>query len=183
MWVMINSLSIRTSKIRTKKSGSLFFASLLIFTCTTVGWINWTLYLVDSEHYLCWKCWIWHTIIWTKKRFPEISLCWVRIEITGSIWSYSLRLRVTLLAFFPAETLRALYLGDNDFQFIPPQIGLLKNLQIVSRCLKSFIPRIKIFEYRSRKVAGNTAEKFIRSKTTNNLTSFFKSDYSIIIIL
>lgn len=30
------------------------------------------------------------------------------------------------------ETLRALYLGDNDFEFLPPEIGNLKNLQIVS---------------------------------------------------
>lgn len=30
------------------------------------------------------------------------------------------------------ETLRALYLGDNDFETIPAEIGLLKNLQIVS---------------------------------------------------
>lgn len=31
------------------------------------------------------------------------------------------------------ETLRALYLGDNDFETIPPEIGQLKNLQIVSK--------------------------------------------------
>lgn len=30
------------------------------------------------------------------------------------------------------ETLRALYLGDNDFEVIPAEIGQLKNLQIVS---------------------------------------------------
>lgn len=30
------------------------------------------------------------------------------------------------------ETLRALYLGDNDFEFLPPEVGNLKNLQIVS---------------------------------------------------
>lgn len=34
--------------------------------------------------------------------------------------------------FFMMETLRALYMGDNDFEFIPPNIGQLKNLQIVS---------------------------------------------------
>ena len=33
-----------------------------------------------------------------------------------------------------ADSLRALYLGDNDFETIPPEIGRLKNLQIVS-CL------------------------------------------------
>jgi len=33
--------------------------------------------------------------------------------------------------FFMIETLRALYLGDNDFEKIPPEIGHLKNLQIV----------------------------------------------------
>lgn len=31
-----------------------------------------------------------------------------------------------------SDTLRALYLGDNDFEFLPPEIGKLKNLQIVS---------------------------------------------------
>lgn len=34
--------------------------------------------------------------------------------------------------FFKLETLRALYLGDNDFEFLPPEIRNLKNLQIVS---------------------------------------------------
>ncbi|KAG8334556.1 Ras suppressor protein 1 [Homalodisca vitripennis] len=35
--------------------------------------------------------------------------------------------------FFMLETLRALYLGDNDFEVLPPEIGLLKNLQIVRK--------------------------------------------------
>lgn len=39
--------------------------------------------------------------------------------------------------FFMLETLRALYLGDNDFETIPSEIGQLKNLQIVSK-LKMF---------------------------------------------
>lgn len=30
------------------------------------------------------------------------------------------------------ETLRALYLADNDFEYLPSEIGQLKNLQIVS---------------------------------------------------
>ena len=30
-----------------------------------------------------------------------------------------------------SRTLRALYLGDNDFETIPPEIGQLVNLQIV----------------------------------------------------
>lgn len=30
------------------------------------------------------------------------------------------------------ETLRALYLADNDFEYLPPKIRQLKNLQIVS---------------------------------------------------
>ena len=34
---------------------------------------------------------------------------------------------------FFADTLRAMYMGDNDFEIIPPEIGQLKNLQIVSR--------------------------------------------------
>lgn len=34
---------------------------------------------------------------------------------------------------FVSETLRALYLGDNDFETISPEIGNLKNLQIVSK--------------------------------------------------
>lgn len=31
-----------------------------------------------------------------------------------------------------SETLRALYLGDNDFEYLPAEIGNLKSLQIVS---------------------------------------------------
>lgn len=34
--------------------------------------------------------------------------------------------------FFMMETLRALYLGDNDFETVPAEVGNLKNLQIVS---------------------------------------------------
>ena len=30
------------------------------------------------------------------------------------------------------DTLRALYMGDNDFEVLPDEIGKLKNLQIVS---------------------------------------------------
>ncbi|KAH3702801.1 hypothetical protein DPMN_077827 [Dreissena polymorpha] len=32
--------------------------------------------------------------------------------------------------FFQLDSLRALYLGDNDFETLPPKIGRLKNLQI-----------------------------------------------------
>lgn len=43
---------------------------------------------------------------------------------------------------FCIETLRALYLGDNDFEYLPREIGNLKNLQIVSYLLESlFIVR------------------------------------------
>lgn len=34
--------------------------------------------------------------------------------------------------FFMMGTLRALYLGDNDFEILSSEIGNLKNLQIVS---------------------------------------------------
>jgi len=33
--------------------------------------------------------------------------------------------------FFGMETLRALYLGDNEFEYIPKEVGQLKNLQIL----------------------------------------------------
>lgn len=33
------------------------------------------------------------------------------------------------------ETLRALYLADNDFEYLPAEIGQLKNLQVVSIAL------------------------------------------------
>jgi len=33
--------------------------------------------------------------------------------------------------FFMIETLRALYLGDNDFEYLSPEVGQLKNLQIL----------------------------------------------------
>lgn len=33
--------------------------------------------------------------------------------------------------FFMMETLRALYLGDNDFEYIPKELANLKNLQIL----------------------------------------------------
>lgn len=33
------------------------------------------------------------------------------------------------------ETLRALYLGDNDFEYLPPEVKNMKNLQIVSELI------------------------------------------------
>lgn len=38
--------------------------------------------------------------------------------------------------FVTAETLRALFLGDNDFEAIPAEIGQLHNLQVVSKIKK-----------------------------------------------
>lgn len=40
--------------------------------------------------------------------------------------------KVLYVNFYLTETLRALYLGDNDFEYLPKEIGNLKNLQIVS---------------------------------------------------
>ena len=43
------------------------------------------------------------------------------------------------LSYFPkynqifSDTLRALYLADNDFEYLPPDIKQLRNLQIVSK--------------------------------------------------
>ena len=43
-----------------------------------------------------------------------------------------IKLKVLSFAGLFADTLRVLYMGDNDFEYIPPEIGRLKNLQIVS---------------------------------------------------
>jgi len=40
----------------------------------------------------------------------------------------------TEIDLFVAETLRALYLADNDFETLPADIGKLINLEIVSSC-------------------------------------------------
>lgn len=44
-----------------------------------------------------------------------------------------------------AETLRALYLGDNEFERLPPGLGNLKNLQIVSLSCFVFVSMITMF--------------------------------------
>ena len=49
--------------------------------------------------------------------------------------SYALATNINLYH-ISTDTLRALYLGDNDFEHIPPEIGRLKNLQIVSEYYK-----------------------------------------------
>lgn len=43
-----------------------------------------------------------------------------------------------------SETLRALYMGDNDFEYLPPEIGNLKNLQIVSSTMVIIICLLNI---------------------------------------
>lgn len=49
-------------------------------------------------------------------------------------------------SFFKA-TLRALYLGDNDFEYLSAEIGNLRNLQIVSLFNpKNFLRRISYFK-------------------------------------
>lgn len=47
----------------------------------------------------------------------------------NKLWAQYIKMPIIL---FFIETLRALYLGDNEFEYIPPEIGNLKNLQIVS---------------------------------------------------
>lgn len=45
----------------------------------------------------------------------------------------SVTIKLTLPFFFLCvETLRALYLGDNDFEYLPQEVKNLQNLQIVS---------------------------------------------------
>lgn len=44
------------------------------------------------------------------------------------------------------ETLRALYLGDNDFETIPSEIGQLKNLQIVSKLVEK-VAYTSVFQF------------------------------------
>lgn len=39
---------------------------------------------------------------------------------------------MTMTTLLPLETLRALYMGDNYFENISPELGKLRNLQIVS---------------------------------------------------
>ena len=47
-------------------------------------------------------------------------------------WFCRLSLATCKLLFITfAEQLRALYLGDNDFETLPPEIGELRNLQVV----------------------------------------------------
>lgn len=58
--------------------------------------------------------------------FPTIACCVLKQQDFILMWQLILI----------AETLRALYLGDNDFEFLPTEVGQLKNLQIVSRCHK-----------------------------------------------
>ena len=48
------------------------------------------------------------------------------------IFSWLCRLCPAKLLFTFAEQLRALYLGDNDFETLPPEIGELRNLQVVN---------------------------------------------------
>ena len=58
---------------------------------------------------------------------------------TGSVFkfcitlfsNYPFRQQLTLNTIRCLETLRALYLGDNDFERLPAEVGQLKNLQIV----------------------------------------------------
>jgi len=59
---------------------------------------------------------------------------WLEFSITAVFTLYStFYTQVELwIIFFVAETLRALYLADNDFETLPADFGKLVNLQIVS---------------------------------------------------
>lgn len=64
-------------------------------------------------------------------------------QLHVNIFSY--KLHITLF-FLPIETLRALYLADNDFEYLPPEIGQLKNLQIVRAFFNSTTDNILAFD-------------------------------------
>ena len=48
---------------------------------------------------------------------------------------------MSAISCFISEQLRALYLGDNDFETLPDEIGELRNLQVVtcSLILKQYV--------------------------------------------
>lgn len=105
------------------------------------NFVFWTYQSIDSVHCLadlapfqCSKYSICHTIIWTKTHCPEISSWWV----IDDEFLFKLFHWFNLVMHFGfAETLRALYLGDNEFEHIPPGLGNLKNLQIVNKKKKN----------------------------------------------
>lgn len=75
------------------------------------------------------------TTICRKDPFLPTSSFWVRIhESTAAQLTRALNILLT-------ETLRALYLPDNDFEYLPPEIGQLKNLRVVSTCLPDLLTR------------------------------------------
>ena len=57
-------------------------------------------------------------------------------RVIGYVLNYMLFLymteQVSRSDSYVTETLRALYLADNDFEHLPPELGQLQNLQIVS---------------------------------------------------
>ena len=56
------------------------------------------------------------------------NLTFFFIDHALRLWTSS---RLTTRLFLFSDTLRALYMGDNDFEILPPEIGRLKNLQVV----------------------------------------------------
>ena len=67
--------------------------------------------------------------IYVKLFFVQViySVGFISVETVRALY-----LGDNIELFFDVDTLRALYLGDNDFETFPPEIGRLKNLQIVS---------------------------------------------------
>ena len=73
----------------------------------------------------------------TAINFDHLTIyCGHNRFLTFSLFSLSPPLdwnSYSILILFPnPETLRALYLGDNDFEHFSPEVGQLKNLQVVS---------------------------------------------------
>lgn len=63
----------------------------------------------------------------------------------GKLFFVCIKLKAAfgLYSIINLETLRALYLGDNDFEKVPSGIGNLKNLQIVRVTLEFFFKLTK----------------------------------------
>lgn len=76
----------------------------------------------------------------------SINQLWISLLITRcSTQACSAPACLTLTFSLISATLRALYLSDNDFEILPPDIGKLAKLQIVSNLSKFTLKSIPLF--------------------------------------
>ena len=128
-------------------------------------------------HCICVKCVLSNNCILKIKK----KLCLLNLHFTNfsniTFWSFlKLNVKTNILLCYTTAQLRALYLGDNDFETIPSGIGEFKNLQVVC-IIWWFVKKMSTICYAAATASASIFYKFTRMQL------FLKNDFKLCTIV